>query len=90
MTNQYPHQIEMDAVLDKFKNMVNPSSNNKIDPFNVIYNYIDEYYIGMTNEFIDENFAVLSDLEEAAVLKNFGLWYQNKYRNIDPEGRARR
>ena len=91
MTNQYPHRIEMDAVLESLKDRtINPKPEECLNPFAVIINYISKYDGDPDDGFLDDNFNQLSDLEEAAVLKNFGLWYQKEYRNVNVYGRVRR
>lgn len=79
MSNQYSHQKEMDEVLENLKKQTD------INPFVVIDKFLKEVHSNS-----DEAYSMLNDLEEAAVLKSYGLWYQNKFRDQDYFGNIRR
>jgi len=81
--NQYSHQEEMKEVLDDLKEYVSVTHE---PPFRII-----EHFKKIVSELDanDTGYSALNDLEEAAVLKNFGLWYQQEYANEFPNGRER-
>ena len=54
-------------------------------PFEVIRSFKHDMNIVMENGSYSENnesYFALSNLEEAAVLKNFGLWFQQEYKDM--------
>lgn len=81
--NQYPHQEEMEEVLDDLKEYVSVTHE---PPFMIV-----EHFRKIVSELAvnDTGYSALSDLEEAAVLKNFGLWYQQEYAHKFSNGRER-
>ena len=83
MPNNYPHQSEMNLVLNDLKEIVNVSHT---PPFETIDLY-HRKMLSISSE--DTDYSMLNDVEEAAVIKRFGSWYQKQYSNEFPNGRKR-
>lgn len=79
--NQYPHQEEMNLVLECLQEEVR---RDEYSPWIAVLNF-KEY--GSDED--RHAWASLNDLEEAVVLKNFAVWYQQEYTHKFPNGRER-
>lgn len=90
MSNQYPHQQEMEAITQRLLDYVVKHS---VSPMNAIREFSNKaiHALDTSSDDMDkyEDWYVLSDLEEAVVLKNFALKYQKKYRYKLPDGQER-
>jgi len=86
MANNYVHQQEMDEVLQDLKDYVKSVKGKySMVPFEIIRSYKHDINVIIDNHSYDEDnesFFNLNALEEAAVLKNFGLWFQKEYKNM--------
>ncbi|GEN48937.1 hypothetical protein [Ligilactobacillus pobuzihii] len=85
--NQYPHQKEMNAVLEDLKQY-------SIKYMCTSFKSLSDYLSCIGNSAIDfyttsEEYSMLNDLEEAAVIKQYCLWYQQEYAKEFPNGRER-
>lgn len=90
MSNQYPHQQEMDAVT---KRLLEYSDYYDATPMETIREYslgglhaLDTTSTRMQDY---EDWYILNDLEEAVATKNFCIKYQKKYRDNFPNERKR-
>lgn len=79
--NQYPHQEEMDLVLEALQEEIKFGSDN---PWEAILDFKE-----CSSDEDRHAWANLNDLEEAVVLKNFAVWYQQEYTHKFPNGRER-
>ena len=90
MSNQYPHQQEMDAIT---KNLLEYSEYYDATPMETIREYSSggihalDTESGIREKYDD--WYILNDLEEAVAVKNFCIKYQKKNREYFPNGRKR-
>lgn len=79
--NQYPHQEEIELVLEALQEIIKFSEDN---PWEAILDFKE-----CSSDEDRYAWANLNDLEEAVVLKNFGSWYQQEYTNKFPDNTKR-
>ena len=74
----YPHPLEMIEVLKELKRQTYLKYNyNSV--FVVIQNFV--YYYSEGGSYTADSYAILTPLEQAAVLNKFSLWYLTNFSN---------
>lgn len=90
MSNHYPHQEEIDALTDSLLAYVEEHGSTPMQAISAFVMQAEHALDTSSDDMHNyDDWFIISDLEEAVVLKNFAQQYQQKYRDNFPEGQAR-